>query len=102
MIFEEFNLTDKVAVVTGGGRGIGAEIARVFAAAGADVAIAARTESQLDEVADDIRAEGCRALVVPADVSDEDALRGLVDATVEEFGGIDVVVNNAGGSMPRP
>jgi 7-alpha-hydroxysteroid dehydrogenase len=102
MIFDEFSLTDKVAVVTGGGRGIGAEIARTFAAAGADVAIAARTESQLEEVAQDVRAEGRRALVVPCDVTADENLRALVDATVKEFGAIDILVNNAGGSMPGP
>jgi 7-alpha-hydroxysteroid dehydrogenase len=102
MITDEFMLKDKVAVVTGGGRGIGAEIARTFAAAGADVAIAARTESQLDEVAEAVRAEGRQALVVPCDVSKEENLHALVEATVEEFGAIDVVVNNAGGSMPQP
>ena len=102
MPFDEFALTDKIAVVTGGGRGIGAEIARTFAAAGADVAIAARTESQLEEVAEAVRAEGRRALVVPCDVSKEENLEALVEATVAEFGAIDIVVNNAGGSMPQP
>jgi 7-alpha-hydroxysteroid dehydrogenase len=102
MIFDAFRLTDRVAVVTGGGRGIGADIARTFAAAGADVAIAARTESQLEEVAADIRAEGRRALVVAGDVSEEENLAALVEATVAEFGAIDIVVNNAGGSMPGP
>lgn len=102
MLFDEFALTDKIAVVTGGGRGIGAEIARTFAAAGADVAIAARTESQLEEVAADVRAAGRRALVVPCDVSKEENLEALVEATVAEFGAIDIVVNNAGGSMPQP
>jgi 7-alpha-hydroxysteroid dehydrogenase len=102
MIFDEFSLTDKVAVVTGGGRGIGAEIARTFAAAGADVAIAARTRSELEEVAEDVRAHGRRALVVPCDVSEVQNLAPLVDATVAELGAIDIVVNNAGGSMPGP
>jgi 7-alpha-hydroxysteroid dehydrogenase len=102
MILDEFRLTDKVAVVTGGGRGIGAEIARTFAAAGADVAIAARTESQLEEVAEDIRSEGRRAMVMACDVNDEASLTGLVEGTVAELGAIDIVVNNAGGSMPQP
>lgn len=101
MITDQFLLTDKVAVVTGAGRGIGAEIARTFAAAGADVAITARTESQLREVADEIGEHGRRAVVVPGDVSEEGTLRDLVDRTVAELGGIDVVVNNAGGTMPQ-
>ena len=102
MILDQFQLTDKVAVVTGGGRGIGAEIARTFAAVGADVAIAARTRSELEAVAEDIRSHGRRALVVPCDVSEDGSLEALVEATVAEFGGIDIVVNNAGGSMPTP
>jgi 7-alpha-hydroxysteroid dehydrogenase len=66
------------------------------------VAITARTKEQLDAVADDIRGIGRRALVVPGDVSDLSVLDGLVDATVSEYGRIDIVVNNAGGSMPTP
>jgi 7-alpha-hydroxysteroid dehydrogenase len=101
MILERFRLDDKVVVVTGGGRGIGAAIARACADVGANLVLAARTESQLDEVAADVRAVGGEAVTVVADVSDLDTLDGLVDAAVEAFGGIDVVVNNAGGSMPQ-
>jgi 7-alpha-hydroxysteroid dehydrogenase len=101
MILERFRLDDKVVVVTGGGRGIGAAIARAYADVGANLVLAARTESQLDEVAADVRASGGEAVTVVADVSDLDTLEGLVDAAVEAFGGIDVVVNNAGGSMPQ-
>src|SRR5215218_3491324 len=101
MILERFRLDDKVVVVTGGGRGIGAAIARAYADVGANLVLAARTESQLDEVAADVRAAGGEAVTVVADVSDLDTLQGLVDAAVEAFGGIDVVVNNAGGSMPQ-
>jgi 7-alpha-hydroxysteroid dehydrogenase len=100
MILERFRLDGKVAVVTGGGRGIGAAIARTYADVGANVVLAARTESQLEEVAADVRAAGGEALVVPCDVSDLETLDVLVDKAVEAFGGIDVVVNNAGGSMP--
>src|SRR5262249_46481338 len=67
---------------------------------GADVAIAARTESQLEEVAQQVRDLGRRALVFPADVAALDNLEHLVEATVKEFGRIDIVVNNAGGTMP--
>jgi 7-alpha-hydroxysteroid dehydrogenase len=66
------------------------------------VVIAARTKEQLDEVAADVQAHGRRALVVPMDVSEIDNLERLVDVTVSEFGRIDIVVNNAGGSMPAP
>jgi 7-alpha-hydroxysteroid dehydrogenase len=99
-MLERFQLTDRVAVVTGSGRGIGAGCALAFAEAGADVAITARTESQLQDVAEQVKALGRRALVFPADVDDLDNLERLVDATVAEFGRLDVVVNNAGGSMP--
>lgn len=95
-------MTDRVAIVTGGGRGIGAGCALALAEAGADVAITARTEDQLESVADQVRALGRRALVFPADVNDLDTLNAFVGATMAEFGRLDVVVNNAGGSMPRP
>jgi 7-alpha-hydroxysteroid dehydrogenase len=99
-MLERLRITDRVAVVTGAGRGIGAGSALAFAEAGADVAITARTESQLEEVAEQVRALGRRALVFPADVNDLDNLDRLVEATVKEFGRIDIVVNNAGGTMP--
>jgi 7-alpha-hydroxysteroid dehydrogenase len=99
---EAFSLTDKVAIITGAGRGIGAQTAKTYAEAGADIVLAARTKEQLDEVAEVVRGFGRRALVIPCDANDNEALEGLVPQTMEEFGRIDVVVNNAGGSMPRP
>ena len=72
-VFDRFRLDDQVAVVTGAGRGIGAAIAVTFAEAGADVVLAARTESQLQETAERVRAFGRRALVVPTDVMREEA-----------------------------
>ncbi len=99
---DAFKLDGKVAIVTGAGRGIGASIARTFADAGANVALAARTKEQLDEVAADIRAMGREAIVVPIDVNDNDAVEQLAADTARQLGGIDIVVNNAGGSMPRP
>jgi 7-alpha-hydroxysteroid dehydrogenase len=99
---ESFRLDGKAAIVTGAGRGIGAAIARTFAEAGADVALAARTKDQLDAVAKDVRGLGRRALVIPADVNDNDIVADLVTRTVTEFGRLDIVVNNAGGTMPRP
>ncbi|MGZ4707660.1 MAG: SDR family oxidoreductase [Acidimicrobiales bacterium] len=101
-MLDAFSLDGKIAVITGGGRGIGAACARTFAAAGADVAISARTPEQLELVADEVRALGRRAFVFPADVNELDQLEAFVAATVDELGGIDLVVNNAGGSMPRP
>jgi 7-alpha-hydroxysteroid dehydrogenase len=99
---DAFRLDGKVAIVTGAGRGIGASCARTFAAAGADVAIASRTKDQLDEVAAEIRAAGRQALVLPTDVNDNDAVAAIVDETVAQLGRVDIVVNNAGGTMPRP
>ncbi|MBX3287036.1 MAG: SDR family oxidoreductase [Acidimicrobiales bacterium] len=102
MILDRFLLTDQVAVVTGAGRGIGAATAVALAQAGADVVVSSRTEDQLREVAAQVEAAGRRALVVPADLSDLDAVAGLAQAAVDEFGRLDVVVDNLGGSMPRP
>jgi 7-alpha-hydroxysteroid dehydrogenase len=102
VILDRFALTDKVAIVTGAGKGIGRGIAHGFAEAGADVVCAARTASDVEAVADELRALGRRALAVPTDVMQSDQLERLVAATVEEFGRIDVLVNNAGGTPPRP
>lgn len=85
-------LTDKVVVVSGVGPGLGRSICLRAAAAGAYVVLAARTESRLTEVAGEI---GGRTLVVPTDITDDDAVTALVDAAVDEFGGVDVLVNNA-------
>jgi 7-alpha-hydroxysteroid dehydrogenase len=102
MLLDRFSLTDKVAIVTGAGRGIGAACALAFAEAGADVVIAARTKEQLEEVALQAADYGRRALGVPCDVSETANLELVVDQAMSEFGRIDIVVNNAGGSMPRP
>jgi len=99
---EAFSLTDKVAIVTGAGRGIGAQTAKTYAEAGADLVLAARTKDQLDEVAEVVRGFGRRALVSPCDANESEALEDVVAQTMAEFGRIDVVVNNAGGTMPRP
>lgn len=92
----------QVAVVTGAGRGIGSATALALAEAGADVLIAARSRDQLESVADQVRAAGRRAVVSVADVSDLEAAAGLASVAFEELGRLDVVVNNVGGTMPRP
>ncbi|HXQ75856.1 MAG TPA: SDR family oxidoreductase [Acidimicrobiales bacterium] len=101
MILDRFRLTDRVAVVTGAGRGIGAATAVGLAEAGADVVISARTTEQLQEVAARIEGTGRRAVVVTADLDDLDAVAALAPAAEEAFGRLDIVVNNVGGTMPR-
>jgi NAD(P)-dependent dehydrogenase (short-subunit alcohol dehydrogenase family) len=96
-------LAGKVAIITGASRGIGAAAARAFAAAGAAVVLAARDESALTLVAEEITAGGGRALVVPTDVGDPGAVERLVGKTTEAFGRLDGAFNNAGaGHMPKP
>ena len=102
-ILDRFRLDGKVALVTGGGRGIGEACALAFAEAGANVVIGARTESQLDAVAEKIRAFGVEALVVPLNVMKDEQLAHFVNQAMTKFGRIDVLVNNAGGGAgPMP
>lgn len=93
-----FSLTGRTALVTGASRGIGRAIALGMAAAGADVALSARDEGQLRELAEQVEALGRKAVVLPADVTDADACRQLAEAAIAELGHLDVLVNNAGGS----
>jgi 7-alpha-hydroxysteroid dehydrogenase len=98
-VLGHFALTGQVALVTGAGKGIGAAIATVFAGAGADVALVARTSEDLEAVARRVEEVGGRAIVLPADLNDLAQLALLVDRTVDELGRLDVLVNNAGGSV---
>jgi 7-alpha-hydroxysteroid dehydrogenase len=101
MILDRFKVDGQVAVITGAGRGIGAGSAVALAEAGADVVISARHVAQLDEVAEAVRRAGRRAHVVPADLMDLDAAAGLAQAAFDEFGRLDIVVNNVGGTIPN-
>lgn len=101
MILDDFRLDGRVAVVTGAGQGIGRGIAIGLAEAGADVVVGARTKADLDEVVERIGEAGRHGLAVVSDVLVEDDRRRLVEAAVERFGRLDVLVNNAGGTGPR-
>lgn len=101
MILDRFKVDGQVAVVTGAGRGIGAATAVALAQAGADVVLSARTAAQLEEVAQAVEAAGRRAYVVPADLMDLEAVAGLAEEAHEQFGRLDIVVNNVGGTIPN-
>jgi len=102
MILDLFRLDGQTAVITGAGRGIGAASALALAECGADVVIASRTQNDLDEVAAHVAATGRRAVTVACDLSDLVAVAHLVDVARSEFGRLDVVVNNVGGTIPLP
>jgi NAD(P)-dependent dehydrogenase (short-subunit alcohol dehydrogenase family) len=93
-----FSLDGKKALITGASRGIGAAIAAAYARSGADVALVARSADGLEATADTVRDAGRKAVVLPADVTDSHAVAEMVDAAVAGLGGLDIVVNNAGGS----
>ena len=95
-------LQDRVAIVTGGGRGIGRAVALGFAREGARLALAARTSAELEETAAEVRALGREALPIACDVADEGQVKAAVARTLEVFGRIDILVNNAGVSSVRP
>ena len=101
-ILDQYDLTDRVAIVTGGSRGIGRAIAETYAAAGAKVVIASRKGDACEAAAAAIRDSGGQALAVPAHAGKLEDLEHLVAATVEEFGGVDIVVNNAANALGLP
>jgi 7-alpha-hydroxysteroid dehydrogenase len=102
VINELFRIDDKVAVITGSGRGIGAASALALAEYGAHVVIASRTTADLDDVAHGVEALGRRAVTVPCDLNDLEAIAELATVARREFGRLDIVVNNVGGAVPLP
>lgn len=100
-ISDSFDLTGQVAVVTGGGTGIGEGIAKSYAGAGASVVVAARRTEPIERVAAEIVASGGQAIAVGTDVTDRSQLEALADAAVDTFGSLSIWCNNAGGSPHR-
>ena len=98
---DRFSLDGRVAIITGGGTGIGRGAALVLAQYGADVVLAARRLEPLEATANDVEALGRRALALPTDVTSSEQCQQLVDATLAEFGRVDILVNNAGGAQTK-
>lgn len=96
------DLRDRVAIVTGGGKGIGREIALGLARSGAKVVVAARSQAEIEAVADEILSMDGEAVARVTDITQSDQIDSLVEATVEAFGAIDILVNNAARSFLRP
>jgi NAD(P)-dependent dehydrogenase (short-subunit alcohol dehydrogenase family) len=97
-----FDLTGKIALVTGGSRGLGREMVRAFAAHGADVVIVSRNLETCEQAAEEVRALGVRAKAYSAHVAKWDQIDPLIEAVYDEFGRLDILVNNAGMSPARP
>ena len=97
-----FSLEGKVALITGASRGIGEATAVLFAQAGADVALSSRNEEALEQVAAQVRALGRKASVIPAHADRIDQLPGIVDKTIADLGGLDILINNAGTNFFAP
>ncbi len=97
-----FDLTGRVAVITGASRGLGQYFGRALARAGADLVITSRTRESLDEFGEEIRGMGRRAVPVELDVLEERSIRSLADAAIEAYGKVDILVNNAGMNIRKP
>lgn len=98
MFLNRLRLDNRVAIITGAGRGVGKGIAQVFAEAGATIVCSARSRHEIDQTVADIEAAGGKAVAITADVMKKAELQSLVDDTMGRFGRLDIVVNNAGGN----
>lgn len=99
---ELFDLTGKVAIVTGGGRGLGEQIAKGFAEAGANVVLCSRNENACKEVSEELKSIGVESLAIKCDVTNPEDVQNVVKQTKEKFGRIDILVNNSGASWGAP
>src|SRR5690625_4036716 len=102
IIMNLFELTGKTAIVTGGGRGIGAQIAETYAEAGANIVICSRKKAACDEMRDKLLKNGTETLSFQCDVTNQEEVKKVVDETVKHFGTIDILDNNSGASWARP
>jgi NAD(P)-dependent dehydrogenase (short-subunit alcohol dehydrogenase family) len=102
MALQEFDLSGKVAIVTGAGKGIGKAIALTLAEAGADIVAAARTRSDIEETAAAVQQLGRKALAIPTDVSQEKDVEEMAKQALSHFGKVDILVNNAAAHLVKP
>lgn len=101
-VMELFDLTGKTALITGGGRGLGAQLAEGLAEAGANVVLCSRKVEACQETADRLAALGVKTLALPCDISKQEDVHKVVEETVQEFGAIDILVNNSGATWGAP
>ncbi|WP_347549956.1 SDR family oxidoreductase [Pseudalkalibacillus hwajinpoensis] len=101
-VIELFNLSGKTAIVTGGGRGLGKQIAEGFAEAGANVVVCSRKLEACEDVRDNLQSMGVKSMAFECDVTNPEQVQYVVDETVKEFGSIDILVNNSGASWGAP
>lgn len=99
------SLDGKTAIITGGGTGLGKVMSLIMAREGCNIAVAARRVAPIEQTAEEVRGIGCRGLAIPTDVADSAQVNHMVEKTIAEMGGLDILINNAGivrGQMPKP